>query len=60
MAALLKTNNEWQYDVEAMLSEYLNTATPIDDVRPCNYFLGLSLHRISPGDRGSFIRTLKL
>jgi hypothetical protein len=37
---------EWQADVEAMLHEFMTCQSPIDDVSPCNRFVGRALKRI--------------
>src|SRR5689334_6259370 len=52
----------WQGDVQKMLTEFLACQTPIDDLSPCNVFLGRALHRVfgisdfdDPSNPGSYI-----
>src|SRR6185295_587334 len=37
---------DWQKDVQKMLSEFLACKTPIDDLSPCNVFLSRALIRV--------------
>jgi hypothetical protein len=43
---IVSDEQEWQKDVDRMLTEFLACQEPIDDISPCNRFLARALKRV--------------